>query len=86
MFFTFLLSLPALALPMNRGWLKLQGWLLMVCSFFTLVLGLFIWFDTLQTRKNLSVIWGRQDSNVQSLLQERVWVLMLHTRTTLTNL
>jgi len=71
MFFTFLLSLPALALPMNRGWLKLQGWLLVVCSFFTLILGLFIWFDTLQTRKNLSIIWGQQDSNIQSLLQEK---------------
>jgi len=71
MFLTFLLSLPALALPMNRGWLKLQGWLLVTCSFFTLILGLFIWFDTLQTRRNLSVIWGQQDSNVQSLLQEK---------------
>jgi len=71
MFFTFLLSLPALALPMNRGWLKLQGWMLVLCSFFTLILGLFIWFDTLQTRKNLSVIWGLQGQDVQSLLQQR---------------
>jgi hypothetical protein len=71
MFLTFLLSLPALALPMNRGWLKLQGWLLVFCSFFTLVLGLFIWFDTLQTRKNLAVIWGQQPSDIQGLLQQR---------------
>lgn len=70
MFFTFLLSLPALALPMNRGWLKLQGWLLVFCSFFTLILGLFIWFDTLQTRKNLAVIWGQQPSDIQGLLQQ----------------
>lgn len=71
MFLTFLISLPALALPMNRGWLKLQGWLLVFCSFFTLVLGLFIWFDTLQTRKNLAVIWGQQPSDIQGLLQQR---------------
>jgi len=71
MFLTFLLSLPALAMPMNRGWLKLQGWLLVFCSFFTLILGLFIWFDTLQTRKNLAVIWGQQPSDVQGLLQQR---------------
>ena len=71
-FFTFLISLPALAMPMNRGWLKLQGWLVVVCSFFTLILGLFIWFDTLQTRRNLSTIWGQQPSAVQSLLQQRV--------------
>ncbi|TID15905.1 putative dihydroxy-acid dehydratase [Venturia nashicola] len=71
MFLTFLLSLPALALPTNRGWLKLQGWLLVFCSFFTLVLGLFIWFDTLQTRKNLAVIWGQQPSDIQGLLQQR---------------
>jgi hypothetical protein len=59
-------------MPTNRGWLKLQGWLVVICSFFTLVLGLFMWFDTLQTRKNLSVIWGNQSPTVQGLLQERV--------------
>lgn len=71
MMLTFLLSLPALALPTNRGWLKAQGWLLVFCSFFTLILGLFIWFDTLQTRKNLAVIWGQQPPNIQGLLQQR---------------
>jgi hypothetical protein len=71
-FFTFLVSLPAMAMPMNRGWLKLQGWLVVVCSFFTLILGLFIWYDTLQTRKNLSIIWGLQSPAVQGLLQQRV--------------
>jgi hypothetical protein len=70
-FGTFLISLPALALPMNRGWLKLQGWLVVTCALFTLILGLFIWFDTLQTRKNLDVIWGMQSQTVQSLLQQR---------------
>lgn len=71
-FVTFLASLPALALPMNKGWLKIQGWLVVLCSFFTLVLGLFIWFDTLQTQKNLSGLWARQSMEVQSLMQQRV--------------
>ncbi|KAF2404175.1 hypothetical protein EJ06DRAFT_469708 [Trichodelitschia bisporula] len=71
MFATFLVSLPALALPMNRGWLKLQGWLVVLCSVFTLSLGLFVWFDTLQTRSNLNGVWGRQGAEVQSLLQQR---------------
>lgn len=70
-FIGFLLSIPALAMPQNRTFLKLQAWTVIFCSFFTLVLGLFIWFDTLQTRKNLSVIWGQQSMSVQALLQER---------------
>jgi len=70
-FVTFLVSLPALALPSNRTFLKIQGWGVVFCAFFTLVLGLFIWFDTLQTRKNLSLIWGTQSMQVQSLLQQK---------------
>lgn len=70
-FITFVLSIPALAMPTNRAFLKMQAWGVIFCSFFTLVLGLFIWFDTLQTRKNLSVIWGEQSVQVQSLLQQR---------------
>jgi len=70
-FATFIISLPALALPTNRKWLTLQGWMVVACSFFSLILGLFIWFDTLQTRKNLSIIWSEQPMAVQSLLQTR---------------
>jgi len=70
-FVTFLASLPALALPMNRGWLKIQGWMVVICSFFTLILGLFIWFDTLQTQKNLAGLWAQQGTAVQSLMQQR---------------
>jgi hypothetical protein len=71
-FATFVVSLPALALPTNRKWLTIQGWMVVACSFFTLILGLFVWFDTLQTRKNLSLIWSEQPTAVQSLLQQRV--------------
>jgi hypothetical protein len=72
MFITFLASLPALALPMNRGFLKIQGWMVVMCSFFSLILGLFIWFDTLQTQKNLMGVWTQQSVEVQSLMQQRV--------------
>lgn len=77
-FVTFLLSLPALFLPTNRGWLRTQGWLVVVCATFTLGLGLAIWVETLETRKHLSDLWGREPPLIQSLLQQKVRTL--HTR------
>lgn len=74
-FATFLLSLPALAMPMSRGWLKLQAWLVVVCAVFTLVIGLFIWFDTLEVRKNLGVVWGSMSPTIQDLMQQRVRIV-----------
>ena len=71
-FVTFLLSLPALFLPMNRGWLRTQGWLVVVCATFTLGLGIAVWVDTLQTRVELSEIWQREAPLIQSLLQQKV--------------
>jgi len=71
-FVTFLLSLPALFIPTNRGWLRTQGWLVVVCATFTLGLGVAIWVETLQTRQNLSVLWGRETPLIQSLLQQKV--------------
>lgn len=70
-FVTFLYSLPALFLPQNRGWLRAQGWLVVVCATFTLGLGLSVWVETLQTRKNLGIVWGRETPLVQSLLQQK---------------
>jgi hypothetical protein len=71
-FITFLLSLPGLFLPTNRGWLRTQGWLVVVCATFTLGLGLAIWVETLQTRQSLSAVWGRETPLIQSLLQQKV--------------
>ncbi|KAK2743696.1 phospholipid scramblase 1 [Onygenales sp. PD_40] len=70
-FFTFLFSLPAIILPTDRLWLKIHGWLVVVCGIFTLCLGLTIWFETLKTRSNLGIMWGEQTPRVQSLLQQR---------------
>jgi hypothetical protein len=67
-FVTFLLSLPAMFLPTNRGWLRAQGWLVIVCATFTLG----IWVETLETRRHLSDLWGRETPLIQSLLQQKV--------------
>ncbi|KAL2076203.1 hypothetical protein VTL71DRAFT_1146 [Oculimacula yallundae] len=69
-FVTFLLTVPAIVMPMTRGWLKLSGYLMVVCAFFTMVIGLDIWFETLKTRENLFIIWNKQPSTTQSLIQQ----------------
>jgi len=70
-FFTFLMSVPAMVMPMTRGWLKFHGYLVVICALFTMIIGLTIWFDTLKTRKNLSNIWNAQPNTTQSLLQQK---------------
>jgi hypothetical protein len=77
-FVTFLLSLPAMFLPTNRGWLRAQGWLVVLCATFTLGLGVAIWVETLQTRQRLNVLWGRETPLIQSLLQQKVSSLYQH--------
>lgn len=71
-FVTFVLSLPGIVFSDNRFWLKLHGYLVVVCALFTLALGLNVWFETLETRANLSTMWAQQSPQMQSLLQQRV--------------
>ena len=71
-FLTFAVSLPGLLLPNNRLWLKAHSWLVVGCASVTLILGLEIWFSTLQTRASLGVMWGQQTPHMQSLLQQKV--------------
>jgi len=71
-FITFLASLPAIIMPTTRGWLKLHGYMVVVCALFTLILGLSTWFDTLKTRSNLANVWAQQTSSTQSLLQQEL--------------
>ncbi|KAI5776157.1 hypothetical protein EDC01DRAFT_625736 [Geopyxis carbonaria] len=68
---SFVLSLPAFALPTSRSWLKLHSWLVVVCLIFTLILGLNEWIQTLTTRANLGEMWGRQSEVTQSMLQQK---------------
>jgi hypothetical protein len=71
-FITSALAIPSLVFRDSRFWLKLQGWMIVACSIFTLVLGLIIWIETLKTRAELSTVWGRQTVTVQSFLQQKV--------------
>jgi hypothetical protein len=71
-FITFLTSLPALLMPTTRAWLKVHGYLVVVCALMSLVIGLELWFDTLKTRSNLSTVWALQTPAVQSLLQQKL--------------
>lgn len=71
MFATFLLSLPALFTRRNRFFLILHAWGVVACALLTLVIGLVIWFSTLQTHKNLAPIWNNQPALVQSMLQSK---------------
>lgn len=72
MFITFLLSLPAMIMPNNRGWLRAQGWMVVVCALFTLIIAVSIWVGTLKTRAELGAEWAKEAPLVQSLLQQRV--------------
>jgi len=70
-FVTFLVSVPAMVMPMTRGWLKFHGYMTVVCALFTMVIGLTIWFETLKTRKNLSIVYAAQPLTTQSLIQQK---------------
>jgi len=71
-FITFLFSVPAMIMPMTRGWLKLHGIMVVFCAMFTLVLGLDIWFGTLKTRTNLMTMFSSQSNSTRSLVQQNV--------------
>ena len=71
-FITFLFSVPAMVMPMTRGWLKLHGVMVVFCAIFTLVLGLDIWYGTLQTRSNLMTVFSTQPASTRSLVQQNV--------------
>lgn len=70
-FLAFLLCIPSITIPSNRGFLKIHGYAVLFCAVFTLALGLEVWFQTLTTRANLAMVWGKQSTDTQSLLQER---------------
>lgn len=63
-----------MVMPTSRGWLKVHGYMTVVCAAFTLVLGLDIWFDTLRSRSRLAGVWALQPASSQSLLQQDVSV------------
>lgn len=70
-FVTFLISLPGAALSTNRIWLKITGWMIAATAHVTLLLGVSIWFSTLQTRANLGTTLAQQSAHSQSLIQQK---------------
>ncbi|MCJ1479424.1 phospholipid scramblase 1 [Lambiella insularis] len=70
-FFTFLLSIPGAVLSKRPIILRIVSYLIVVCAIISLAVGLEIWFTTLQTGRNLSVVWAQQTSLEQSLLQQQ---------------
>jgi hypothetical protein len=71
-FVTFVIFTPAIIMPMATNWLKVHGYMVLLCAVFTLVLGLDIWYGTLQTRNNLFAVWSAVPTSTQSLLQQKV--------------
>jgi hypothetical protein len=65
-----------MVMPMTRGWLKFHGYMTVVCALFTMAIGLTIWFETLKTRKNLSIVYAAQPLTTQSLIQQKVCRLL----------
>ncbi|RAL59159.1 hypothetical protein DID88_006715 [Monilinia fructigena] len=63
-FFSFLLSIPAMTLSTTRGWLKLHGYMVVISGIFTLVIGLDIWFGTLRSKESLFDTWNKQSDTV----------------------
>lgn len=74
-FVTFALTLPAIAMP-TRGWLKLSGYFIVINAIYSVVLGLYLWILTLQTKERFSPVWNIQTSQVQDLMQTSVRVAL----------
>ncbi|MCJ1387306.1 phospholipid scramblase 1 [Xylographa bjoerkii] len=70
-FLTFLVSIPGAIFAKKRILLRISSWLLIACALVSLAAGLDIWYSTLQTRSNLSVMWAMQTPTEQSLLQQQ---------------
>ncbi|KAI4186074.1 MAG: hypothetical protein LQ346_005765 [Caloplaca aetnensis] len=71
-FATFIVSVPGLVFRNKRTWLKVHSWMVLICILVTLVIGLNVWFSTLETRSNLGVVWQQETAQMKHLLQERV--------------
>ncbi|GAB1312234.1 Tetraspanin [Madurella fahalii] len=69
-FMTFLVTLPGLATS-SRRWLKLGGYLAVLCAIFSMVIGLFLWILTLKTRDDFLPLFASQSAEVKSLMQTR---------------
>lgn len=56
----------------TRGWLKLSGYFIVINAIYSVILGLFMWIQTLRTKERFSPIWNVQTAQVQDLMQTSV--------------
>ena len=75
-FVTALVALPGILLGKDRKFLRVHSWLVIVCGILSLVVGLIIWFGTLQTRTTLGTIYAQQSPDMQMQIQEEVGPLI----------
>ena len=68
---TFLVTLVGFLTP-GRGWLKISGYLVMLCGLFTMCIGVFLWVMTLRLKENFASVYTAQDASVQELIQTSV--------------
>lgn len=67
--------LPSLLMPTARGWLKLAGYLVVICAVFTMCVGLYLWIMTLRMGDEFFDIYLDQSSEIQDLMQTSVSLL-----------
>jgi hypothetical protein len=65
------MTLPGLATS-SRRWLKIAGYMAVVCAVFTMILGLYLWIFTLKTKEDFAPLFSAQSDNVKSLMQTSV--------------
>ena len=71
-FISALVAVPGLLMSKNRSILRLHSYLVLICAVVSLVVGLIIWFNTLQTRTILGNTYALQTPAMQKAIQEEV--------------
>jgi hypothetical protein len=66
-----MVTLPGLATA-ARKWLKLAGYMAVVCAIFSMCLGLYLWILTLKSRGDFAPLFAAQSDQVKSLMQVEV--------------
>ena len=74
-FVSALVAIPGILLGKDRKILRVHSWLVIVCGILSLVVGLIIWFGTLETRTTLGTIYAQQSQDMQKQIQQEVVAL-----------
>ena len=74
-FATFLVTIPGIITP-ARAWLKLGGVMATVSAMFSMIIGLYLWITTLQTKGDFAPLWMAQPAAIQDLMETTVSIFM----------